>query len=68
MIEPTERQKGVLHFLRIRVETLRSHLKQVEQDYEQEAQNIINQNKNGYPVGAQWSLGDDLNFHLVEEE
>lgn len=68
MIETTERQKGVLQFLRIRVETLRSTLKQFEQDYEQEAQNIINQGQNGQPIGAQWKLEDDLNFHLIEEE
>ena len=68
MIEPTERQKGVLDYFRIRVASIRAHLKQVEQDYEQEAKGIISQNQNGYSPDDNWRLGDDLNFHLIEEE
>ena len=68
MIEPTERQKGVLDYFRIRVASLRAQLQQAERDYAQEAQDIIANNQNGYSADANWSLGDDLNFHLVEEE
>jgi hypothetical protein len=68
MIEPTERQKGVLDYFRIRVASLRAQLQQAERDYAQEAQDIIAKNQNGYSPDANWSLGDDLNFHLVEEE
>ena len=68
MIEPTERQKGVLDYFRIRVASLRAQLQQAERDYAQEAQDIIANNQNGYSADANWSLGVDLNFHLVEEE
>ena len=47
MIEPTERQKGVLDYFRIRVASLRAQLQQAERDYAQEAQDIIANNQNG---------------------